>query len=816
MNTLHQDLRYGFRMLAKNPGFTAVAVLTLAIGIGASTTVFSWIDAVLLRPLPGVEKADELVAFEAVAPNGDFLTASYPDYRDYRDHLKSLDGLAATQISPFSIGPQDHGQQVWGEMVTGNYFAVLGVKPILGRTFSPEESGDKPNAFPVAIISSRLWQSYFNADPSIVGKTIRVNQHELTIIGVAPAEFQGSISGLAFDLWVPYMMHPELQGVGDWMLRDRGNRQLVCIARLKRGVTLDQARSEIAGLARFMAKADADTDQGISATVLPLWKSHFGAQALLLKPLRILMAVCLVVLLIVCANVANLLLARLTARQKEFSVRLALGAGRFRLMRQVLTESLVLAAAGAAGGVALTLWMGGALQFMTSRSYLPVALDARVNGRMLLFTVLACVAATLLSGIVPALQVTRTDLNDHLKEGGRSGTPGAGSHRLRGSLVVAELSLAIVALVCAGLLVRSFEAALTINPQFDPDHVLMSRFFISTTGYDLAQREQFCFRLRQRLEAEPSVTDVAYSDVEPLGYLSGWWEPLEVEGYIPSPGENMKIDRSVVSPGYFRLMHIPLLEGRDFTEQDDEAGTPVMIVNQTFVKRFFGGQDPIGRKVHGWGKWFKVIGEVKDSKYVSLTESKLPFFYAPFRQVYRADMGLAFYIRTKTGPDEAINTMRRDVRSTDPNVAIVNAVPLAEHIVKSLFAEKVAAYLLSVLGGLALLLAAVGLYSVLAYSVAQRTHEIGIRMTLGADPRHVLGLVVGQGLPLTLMGIGAGMAASLAFTRLLASVLIGTTATDPMTFIGVPVLLAGVALLAMYIPARRATKVDPMVALRHE
>jgi predicted permease len=816
MSALLHDIRYGFRMLAKDPGFTAVAVLTLAIGISASTTVFSWIDAVLLRPLPGVERANELVAFENYAQNGDFLTTSYLDYRDYRDHLTSLAGLAATQLEPLTIGSEDHAQQVWGEMVTGNYFAVLGIKPILGRVFSPDEYGDKPNGYPIAVISSRLWQSYFNSDPSIVGKTIRVNQHDLTIVGVAPPDFRGTISGLAFDVWIPFMMHPQIQGVGEWMLRDRQTRQLICIARLKPGVTLAQARSEISALALFMSKVNVPEDVGVGATVLPLWRAHSGAQSLLLKPLEILMAVCVLVLLIVCANVANLLLARFTARQREFSVRLALGAGRFRLARQVFTESLVLAAVGAAGGAALSIWMGGALQFMSSPSHLPVALDVHVNGRMLLFTVLTCVAAAALSGVVPALQVTRTNLDDSLKEGGRSGSAGAKSHRLRGLLVISELSLAIVALVCAGLLVRSFDAARRTNPQFDPDHVLMSRFFISTTGYNLEQRKQFCERLGEKLEAEPGVTDVAYSDVEPLGILSGWWEPLEVEGYVPGTGENMKIYRSVVSPGYFQLMRIPLLEGRDFTEQDDENRTPVMIVNQTFVKRFFGGRDPIGRKVHGWGEWFMVIGEVKDSKYINLTEAQLPYFYVPFRQVYRADMGLAFYIRTHTEPKDAIATMRRDVRSIDPNVAIVDAVPLAQHVVQTLYPEKVAAYLLSTLGGLALVLAAVGLYSVMAYSVTQRTHEIGIRMALGAEPTHVLKLVVSQGLALTLVGVGAGLVAALALTRLLASFLYGTAATDPLTFIAVSVLLASVALLASYIPARRATKVDPMEALRYE
>lgn len=816
MGTILQDLKYGFRMLAKNPGFTLVAGLTLALGIGSSTTVFSWIDAVLLRPLPGVENANELVALENFAPNGEFLTTSYLDYRDYRDHLTSLAGLAATQLEPLSIGSEEHAHLVWGEMVTGNYFAVLGVKPILGRAFLPEEEGFKPNGFPIAVISSRLWRSYFNGDPLIAGKTIRVNQHNLTIVGVAPPDFRGTISGLAFDVWIPFMMHPQIQGVEEWMLRDRQNRQLICVARLKPGVTLAQARSEISALALRMSKANVPDDVGVSATVAPIWQAHAGAQSLLLKPLEILMAVCLLVLLIVCANVANLLLARFTARQKEFSVRLALGAGRFRLARQVLTESVVLAAAGAAGGIALAAWMGGALQFMFPPSHFPVALDVRVNGRMLLFTVLACIATALLAGIVPALQVARTNLNERLKEGGRSDSASGRAHRLRALLVVSELSLAIVALVCAGLLMRSFQAARTINPQFDPDHVLMSRFFISTSGYNLEQRKEFCERLRQKLESEPSVTEVAYSDVEPLGFLSGWWEPLEVQGYVPGAGENMKIYRSVVSPGYFKLMRIPLLDGRDFSEQDDLKTQPVMVVNQTFVNRFFGGRNPIGRKVHGWGEWFTVVGEVKDSKYVNLTEAQLPYFYVPFRQVYRADMGLAYYIRTNTDPSEAIATMRREVRAIDPGVAIIDAIPLAQHVIDTLYAEKVAADLLSALGGLALLLAAVGLYSVVAYSVTQRNHEIGIRMALGAERNDVLRLVVGQGLTLALIGIAAGLLAALGLGRLLASFLYGTSTTDPITFFAASILLAFVAMMASLIPALRATKVEPMEALRYE
>lgn len=816
IDTLLQDIRFGLRMLAKNPGSMAAAVLTLALGIGATTTVFSWIDGVLLHPLPGVEKPDELLSFETVAANGEFLTTSYPDYRDYRDHLTSLAGLSATQIEPLSVGEEDHAEQVWGEFVSGNYFAVLGVKPALGRAFLPEEYGDKPGAFPVVVISHRLWRRRFNSDPQAVGKTIPVNRQELTIVGVAPPDFRGTIGGLAFDLWVPFMMHPQLQGVGEWMLRDRQTRQLVVIARMKPGVTLDQARSEIAELARYMARADADTNTGISATVLPIWKSHFGVQGALLAPLGTLMAVCFVVLAIVCVNVANLLLARFTAQQRDFSVRLALGAGRVRLARQVLTESLVLAAGGGLAGIALTMWMGGSLQYLLPPSHFPFALDIHLNSHMLAFTVLLGVATAVLAGVAPAVQATRADLNEGLKEGGRTGAAGQAPHRLRGLLVIAEVSLALVALVCAGLLVRSFQATQRVNPGFDPGHVLLSRFFISTSGYNLEQRKQFCLRLRERLESTPGVTDVAYSDVEPLGPLSGWWEDMQVEGYVPGESENMKIYRSVVSPGYFRLMRIPLLEGRDFTQQDDEKAAPVLIVNHSFARRFLAGRNTLGQRVHGWGQWFTVVGVVKDSKYLNLTEAPRPYFYVAFQQVYRADMGLAVYIRTAGEPSAAAALVRREVRGIDPNVTVIDAMPLAQHVVQTLYAEKIAADLLSVLGTLALLLAAVGLYSVMAYAVTQRTHEIGIRMALGAERRDVLAMLLRRGAILTGIGVLIGLPAALALAKLLASLLFGVGATDLLIFCVGTLALAGIAMLACYVPARRAMCMDPLAALRYE
>ncbi len=828
MNTLLQDLKYGFRMLVKNPGFTAVAVLTLAIGIGATTTVFSWIDSILLRPLPGTDNPGELVSFETVTPNGEFVTTSYPDYRDYRDRLKLISGLAMARPTALTVGEEEHAERVWGELVSGNYFAVLGVKPILGRVFVPEEYGDKPGAFPIAVISDRLWRTHFGADPAITGKTIRVNRYQLTVVGVVPPDFRGTLAGLVFDVWVPYMMQPELQGVGEWMLSDRQNRNLIGTARLKPGVTLQQAQAEIAELARYMAKADADTNEGISATVLPVWKSHFGAQGLLLAPLEILMGVCVVVLLVVCANVANLLLARFTARQKELSVRLALGAGRGRLGRQALTESLLLAAGGALAGVALALIMGQSLQYLIPPGHLPLAVNGGPNSHVLAFTVLLCVATALLFGIAPAVQCARTDINEALKEGGRGGTAGVQSHRLRSLLVVSEVSLALVALIGAGLFVRGFKATQKIDPGFDPDHVALSQFYLSTSGYSLEQRKQFCYRLRDRLESVPGVTDVAYSDGVPLGFEPSWWEDLRIEGYVPGPSENMKIFRNVVAPGYFRLMRIPLLEGRDFTEHDDEKSQPVMIVNQTFVRRFFDGHNAIGRRVHGWGDWFTVVGVVKDSKYHYLTEASVPYFYVPFRQVYRADMALGFYVRSAGSVNEAIAATRREVRGIDPNVAVFDAMPLAEFIAASLYPQRIAASLLSTLGVVSLLLAAIGLYSVMAYSVTQRTHEIGVRMALGARPADVLGMVVKNAMALTLAGLVAGIALALAVSRGFASVsvtgsamgsggaLLGVSATDPLIYLGAALFLSSIAMLASYVPARRATKVNPIVALRYE
>ena len=827
---LLQDLRFGLRMMARNRGFTVVAVLTLAIGIGATATAFTWIDAVLLQPLSGVKEPNRLVTVETVTSNGEWVPNSYPDFIDFRDRLKLFDGVAVTHVSAFSVGKENHAERVWGELVSGNFFAVLGVKAEAGRMFLPAEFGDVPGAYPVTVISDRYWRSHYGADPAVIGRTIRINQHELTIVGVAAPQFHGSIPVISFDIWVPYMEQSVLNGVQLWMLRDRHDRNMLGIARLRPGVSFEQARLELKTLADRMAIANANVSEGMSATLMPLWKSPHGPQGLLIGPLRILMGVCVLVLLIVCANVTNLLLARATVREKEFSARMALGAGRGRIARQVLTESLMLTGCGAALGLAATPWMSRALRTLMPPSPMAslVSTDTRPNLAVLAFTVGLCVVAALAAGVVPALQVGRLNLSAKLNAGGRGGSAGRARNRLRSMLVASEVALALVALVGAGLFTRGFQQTLRIDPGFDPNHILLNQFYLSTNGYNLAQRREFCRRLGERMLAAPGVTDVAYSDGVPLGFEPSWWEELKIEGYAPRPNENMNIFRNVISPGYLPLMHIPMVDGRNFTEQDNENAPAVMIVNEAFVQRFFAGHSPIGKKIHGWGSWFRVVGVAKDSKYHYLGESTPAYFYVPFRQVFREDMNLAFYVRSQGDPDSALSTLRTQARAIDPNVTVFDAAPLKEFIGASLYPQKVAASLMTVLGSIAILLAAVGLYSVMAYSVAQRTQEIGVRMALGANPVRVSWMVVRQGLGLAAGGLVVGTALAIAMARAIESVsftnsamganarLLGSGANHPLIYVGAAAFLSVVAVLASYLPARRAASVDPMQALRAE
>ena len=814
MRTLYEDLRYAFRVLRGSPGFTAVAVFTLALGIAANATVFGWIDSLLLRPFPGVAGGTRLAALETVSPNGEYSNTSYRDYRDYRDTVKSFSGVAASLVNAFNVGPSDNPRRIFGEYVSGNYFAVLGVQPMRGRAFLPSEYGDAPGAFPVAVIGAELWRSLFQGDPHLVGKTIRVNRYELTVAGIAPEEFRGTMPGMAMEIWIPMSMAPVLNGQGNWLLEDRTERQMWVTARLEPGVTIEHANAEVEACARRVAQESPRTSAGFRASLTPVWKAHFGMQAMLLAPLRILMAVCFVLFLIVGANVANLQLARATARRKEFSVRMALGAGRGRLARQLLTESLLLAAMGALAGIVLAAWLGRSLLWLLPPIGFPVAFDFSLNADVLAFTVLLCCAGALVTGLAPAVHSVRSNLMEVLKEGGRGGTPGAAQNRTRSLLVVSEVALALVALVGTALFARSFQNARAIYPGLDARNVLFAKYHLDTFCSNADQRAQFCLRLRDRIRALPGIASVSFANTVPLEIGTGQSSDIGVEGYVPAPSEEMHVPSDTVAPGFFDTLRIPVLSGRDFTERDDRGTAPVLIVNQTFAQRYFGGRTPVGRRVLVDGAWATVAGLVKDSKYHRLTEPLTPYIYLPYRQRHGSEFWTAFFIRT-TGPARgAFAAVRREAAAIDPNAGVAEVVEYQETIAGSLYAQKVAAALLTVLGGVALLLAALGLYSVLGYAVSQRQHEFGIRLALGAEPSSVVFLVLGRGMALTAAGIVVGAVLAIAAMRMETGLLVGVSPADPVAIAGSALFLGAVALLASYLPARRATKVDPAVTLR--
>lgn len=820
MHTLGQDLRYALRNFRRSPGFAAVAILTIGIGIGANTTVYTWMHALLLNPLPGAAEPARVVAVESVAANGDPLTTSWLDYRDFRDRLHSFDAITA--ISPASLAVGDTvTQPVWGELVSPNYFDLMRVRPEAGRFFGGAERDDTQNAHGVAVISHAYWKSHYGMSPSAVGATIRVNRTPLTIIGVAPESFHGSQTGLHFDLWVPVTMWGQLTHTGTWMLLDRNTRNYVMLGRLAPGVTVEQARAETQALARQLAALYANTNQGVGAEVLPLWKGHFTSQAAVLAPIAVLTCAGFLVLLIVCANMANLLLARAIGRQKEFSARLALGATPARLARQLLTETLVLALGGAATGLAIASFLGGSLRWLLPKVASPAVLQPSLDGAVLLFTTGIAFVVVVLAGTAPALAAARVNLNDVLKQGGRSGA--FHHHWLRGPLVVCEIALAVVALVGAGLFLKSFRQARRMHPGFEPAGVALARFDIAAAGYTREQADTFCRRLRERLERTPAITAVSYDDTPPLGFISGNWEPLEVEGYVPGRSENMKIDRDLVSPGYFALMKIPLLAGRDFDAGDfsvslhnDPAHRKVLIVNQEFARRFFAGGDPLGHKIRGWGESFTVVGVVANTKFRQITERVRPAIFVPIRQVYRPEYGLSFEVRTAGPLPAAMSAIRREAAALDRGLMLFDIMPLSEYISASLYGQKIGAVLLNVLSALALVLAALGLYSVMSYSVAQRTSEIGIRMTLGARPRDTMAMVLRQCLGFAFSGLVLGSAVAAALARTLSAVLVSVSPGDPLVYGGAASFIVAVALISAAVPAWRALRVDPMVALRSE
>ncbi|HWZ78623.1 MAG TPA: ABC transporter permease [Candidatus Sulfotelmatobacter sp.] len=803
LQTVLQDIRFSVRFFTSNRKFALVAVFTLALGIAVNATVFSWIDSVLLHPYPGVTDTRGMALIETVTLSGERLVAtSYLDYRDYRDNLKLVSDIAIGRFTPLTLGLQGNADRAWAELVSANYFDILKVKPVLGRAFLPEEGAEKPGAFPVAVISYRMWQNRFHGDRNVLGKEIRLNRHQLTIIGVAPPEFRGSTVGLVYDAWMPISMADDM-GTGGGTLNYRGCRDLTSmIVRLKPGVTLEQAKDEVSALVKRLATDYPNTNRGVDAMVVPVWAGHLGAQGILLKPLQILMAVC-----------ALLLLSRAVTRQREFSLRLAFGAGRGRISRQLLTETFLLVAGGAALSILLVVWMERSLNQLLPRVDFPFDLSGGLSLSTLGFTLLVVLVVTVAAGLIPALISIRGNLSQTLNEGGRSGIGGTRTHRLRGILVGVEVALAMVALISAGLFLRSFGNASRIEPEFHKRNVSVAQFYLSNAGYTAEEQRSFCRRLRERMEAVPGVSGVTYSDFVPLTSPgSSPQDQLVIDGYVPVPNQQMLLHRATVLPGYFDFMGIRIMDGRDFSERDEAGAPAVMIVNETFAHHFFGEATPLGRTIHISGANLTVIAEVKDSKYDTPMQAPIPYFYVPFQQVFGPGLNFSMLIKTTDDPMAVIPDLRREALALNQD-AFFHSVRL-DALGYSLYPQKVAATLLTVTATLCLLLAAIGLYSVMSYAISQRTQEIGVRMALGASHFKVLQMVTRESVLLTLPGLVLGIGAALVALRFFRSMLVGVSPTDPLTFRGASLFLVAVALLASYLPARRTLQIDPMIALR--
>jgi putative ABC transport system permease protein len=815
MNNLFQEARYGFRMLAKNPGFTLVVVLTLALGIGANSALFSVVNAVLLKPLPFAD-AERLVTVWNVntKESGNGFSVSYPDFNDYRVQQQSFEQMAAFRTRDLTLTGMGEAARLRGATVTSDLFPLLGVAPQLGRVFTPEEDKAGNHA---AILSDTLWRTRFKADPNAVGRTVSINSQSYTIVGVMPPKFTFPISSDPAELWIGAAVDNE--GGGGALTNQRGNHTIEVIGRLKPGATLAQAQAEMSRIAQALEKQYPGENPDTGALVVPFFERVVGDVKL---ALLLLLGAVGCVLLIACGNVANLLLARAASRQKEVAVRAALGANRWRVVRQLLVESLLLALLGGGAGL-LVAWWGTDLLLKLVPGGLPRVGETTLNARVLGFTLLISVVTGVLFGLVPALHSSRFDLVTTLKEGGRGAGDGGRGNRTRNALIVAQVAIAFVLLVCAGLLANSFWHLQQVNPGFDPKNVLTFRVSLPVTKY--AQNEQvesFYQRLTSRVGALPGVTSVSATSVLPLsGQNSG--VGFAIEGVPTEPNKPFPHESSlrIVQPGYFSTMKIPLMQGRDFDARDTLMGSQVVIINETLARKHFLGQNPIGRRINpSFGidqrgiQWREIVGIVKDVHHASLKEAADEESYVPHAQA--PVNSITMVARTNNDPHNLIASVGREVSALDGELPIFNVRTLEETLSRSLAQQRFNTLLLVIFAGVALLLTAVGLYGVLAYSVTQRTHEFGIRLALGAQARNVLGLVLRQGMKLTLIGVGIGLIGALALTRLMAGFVFGIGVTDPMTFAGIALLLIVIALFACYIPARRATKVDPMIALRYE
>ena len=808
METLIQDIRYALRTLSKNPRFTVVAVLTLALGIGATVSIFSVVNEVLLAPLPYREPGRLVMLWQSRPAGGpdDFFPVRPADFADLKQQSRVFEELAYSRDGSFSLTGMGDPESIIGYRFSANFFSLLGTQPILGRTFLPEE--DRPGGPLVTVLSHRLWQRKFGGDPKVVGKTVQLNGRSYTIIGVMPPEFRHPMT---VELWVPIAFSDEL-----WQRRDA--TVLRVVGRLKPGVSLEDAQGEVSAIAQRLEKLYPQTNSGISMTLRTLRSMYTGD----ISPALItLLAAVGFMLLIACVNIANLLLARATGRSKELSIRAALGAERKRIIRQLLTESMVLAFIG--GGLGLLLAYAS-VDFLLAifpneiaNLSIPKVEQIPIDARVLGFTFLATLVTALLFGALPAIAASRTDVNESLKLAGRGAV--GGQHRVQSGLVVLEIAVALVLLVCAGLLIRSFQRVQQASLGFDEHRTFAAAVMLSGNKYDSPEKWRlFTEQVLARLQSVPGVETAGVTNYLPL---SGWWGILTfaVEGQpLPRPGEEYEADNRTASPSYFRSMGTPILQGRDFDDRDRDGSTKVVILNQTAARRFFGGRDPIGQRIDiGYPdppNMQEVVGVVADMRNFGLEEDVHPEVYRPVAQ---APMPiLAFTLRTSQPPASLAEPVRRAIWAVDKDQPIAKLLPLSELAGQSIALRRISTLLMGAFAALALLLAAVGTYGVIAYSVADRTREIGIRVALGARPADVVRGVLRQGLVLTAIGLAAGILGAIAATRLLGTLLYGIKPTDTLTYFAVAAALFTVALLASYIPARRAARVDPMVALRYE
>jgi predicted permease len=814
MTSFWQDVRYSVRVIAKAPGYAAIAILTLALGIGANTTIFSWINSTLLNPVPGLASPRQVVSLSLGRAGDNPFPFTYPDVEALREGQQSFTGITACNATPMSLTGKGKPERVWGMLASANYFDVLGLRPILGRGFLPEED-EKPGGAPVAVISYRLWQTHFGANPGVVGQTLEINQHPYTIVGVTPAVFQGSQTGLRSEIWIPIMMDAQLLPQGD-LLHDHHYFWLFVLGRLKPGVAPEQAQEEMTLRLKGETKNYPDEHRGHdSVTVYPLWRSPFGANQFLSTLLPMLMTIAGLVLLLACANVANLMLVRSVGRRREIAIRMSMGASRWRLVRQLLVESLVLAIAGGVVALVLTFWTAGTfMKFIPSTDF-PISLSIRADRAVLLATILISVLTGVIFGILPALRSSGEAPVAVLKEDTGSASGGLRKARLASGLVVAQISLSLLLLICAGLFIRSFMSAQQINPGFNSHNVLIASYDLFTAGYSKDSGMAFDRQLVAKLEALPGVQSVALSSRVPLGF-GGGSTSVKPEGYVLRPNESMETQVANITPNYFQTMRIPIVKGRDFTLQDAKNSQRVVIVNETFVDHYWPNQEALGKQLNSdlTNEWFTVVGVARNSKVNELNEKPMPFVYLPLYQVYRATM--IINARVTADPLAFGKTVEKTIHELNSDLVVfdITTLELREQIAS--FGQRIAGTFVGAFGLLALVLAAVGIYGVTAYTTRQRTHEIGIRMALGASKRDILRLVLGHGLRLTLLGLGLGLAVSFALTRYLRSLLLGVTSTDALTFSSVAILLCAVALFACFIPARRAMRVDPIVALRYE